>query len=58
MIDVIDLVKWHGAIEVLRGVSLTRRAGRGRRDHRALRQRQEHVPALPERPRSRSNRAA
>ena len=26
------------------------RSGRGRRDHRAVRRRQEHVPALPERP--------
>ena len=50
MIEVRDLVKRHGALEVLRGISLTVDAGRGRGDHRPVRRRQEHVPALPQRP--------
>ena len=49
MIEVVDLVKRYGAIEVLRGVSLAVVAGRGRGDHRAVGRRQEHVPPLPER---------
>ena len=49
MIEVTDLVKRHGPIEVLRGVTLSVAPGRGRRDHRPLGQRQEHVPPLPER---------
>ena len=51
MIEVVELVKSHGAIEVLRGREPLGRARRGRGDHRAVRQRQEHVSALPERPR-------
>ena len=49
MIEVDDLVKRHGAIEVLRGRDPGGRPGRGGRDHRAVGQRQEHVPPLPER---------
>ena len=49
MIEVDDLVKRHGALEVLRGVSLSVAPGRGGGDHRPLGRRQEHVPPLPER---------
>ena len=52
MIEVNDLFKRHGAIEILRGREPLGRAGRGRRDHRAVGQRQEHVPPLPQRPRA------
>ena len=50
MIEVDGLVKRHGPLEVLRGVTLSRRPGRGRGDHRPVGRRQEHVPPLPERP--------
>ena len=49
MIEVDGLVKWHGSIEVLKGVNLSVRRGEVAAIIGAIGQRQEHVPALPQR---------
>ena len=57
MIEVADLVKRHGPTRGARGVSLSVRRGEVAVDHRPVRQRQEHVPPLPERAGDRSRPA-
>ena len=52
MIEVRDLVKNHGSLRVLDGVTLSVAPRRGGGDHRPVRRRQEHVLALHQRARN------